>query len=129
MPNLLTHYALQEALMAFSRPDFTLFWTLPPDGQDWTNLRLARARRVQLVAAFATGDTLLGLHDAGVTRVTVRLNENDYATPGARRSAHDRIAPLVPLGVDTVVVGVEPEHAFDFRYGSPTWGQDAAFTH
>ena len=115
--------------MSFRRTDFTLFWTLPPDGVDWQNLALARVRRMQLVAALAGRDLLLRLRDAGVQGVTVRMNEEDYATHEARLRARDRIAPLLALGVDIVIVGVEPEHAFDFRYNSPGWGQDAAFAH
>src|SRR2546421_452180 len=104
--------------MAFDRADFTLFWTLSPVEQDWANLRLSRVRRVQLVGAYADAVTLARLRDAGVTHVTVRLNEGDYSTSASRLQWRDRVAPLVPLGVDTVIVGVEPENAFNLRYGS-----------
>src|SRR5688572_20969438 len=113
--------------MPFTRDRFALFWSLPPDALDWSNLRLARVRRMQLVAAFADAGTLTRLRNEGVTGVTVRLGEGDYTTPQLRQQWCDRIAPLVPLGVDTVLVGVEPEHPFNMRYGSPTWGQLQAF--
>ena len=111
------------------REDFALFWSLPPDLQDWDNLTVSRVRRVQLVASFTDQPTIARLASMGV-RCTVRLDEADYATGDARLRSRDRIGTLLPLGaIDTVMVGVEPENAFNFRFGSPTWGQHAALDH
>ena len=115
--------------MSFARTSLGLFWTLPPDDLDWQNLSSSSVKRMQLVASVADQVMLRRLRDSGVTGVALRMNEGDYSSASLRLMWRDRIAPLVPLGVDTVIVGVEPDHAYDMRFGSPTWGQAAAAVH
>jgi hypothetical protein len=111
------------------REDFALFWSVPPDDIDWDNLRAGGAMRMQVMLAFANHETLAGLADLGV-KCTVRLDEADYADDETRRRAAGRLAGLAPAGlVDTVIIGVEPENVFNFRFGSPTWGQVTAMDH
>src|SRR6266516_2836918 len=95
-------------MSAMRREDFALFWSLPPDAQDWDNLTISGVKRVQLVAAFADAATVTRLGSMGV-RCTVRLDEPDYADDLARARQRAVLSALRPLDmVDTVMIGVEP---------------------
>lgn len=115
--------------MAFSRDKFGVGWTMPPDAQDWDNLRRSRVKLVQITFNIATEALVSTLANRGITTITVRLNESDYYTSEQRRVSTDRIARLMRLGLTHVIIGVEPENAVDMRYGSRTWGQEQAYLH
>src|SRR5438477_4988474 len=111
------------------REGFTLFWSIPPDAQDWDNLRTSGVKRVQLVASFADHDTVAKLGAMGI-KCAVRLDEPDYGDDGVRAQQRDKLAALQPLGVvDTVIIGVEPENTLNCKYGSLTWGENEAWDH
>src|SRR6266508_309831 len=82
-------------ISAMRRQDFALFWSVPPDAQDWDNLAISGVKRVQLVAAFADAATVIRLGDMGV-KVTIRLDEPDYADDAARGRQHAKLAALRP---------------------------------
>jgi hypothetical protein len=113
------------------RDDFTLFFSLPLDTQDWQNLQRSRVRRVMLPFQFADGGTLTRLGGMGIG-VVLRIDESDYYAllDGHRlRSELDARMRAAPGVVRVVQIGVEPENGLDFRYTSPDWAQDLARRH
>lgn len=118
--------------MAFTKDKFTLFWSMPPDELDWQNLRASRARRVMMPfnIAFGRQDVLVRLRQEG-RRVVLRIEEDAYyrdEDPQVIRSRFLAMRPLV--AIDAVIIGCEPDAIIpNFRFGSPSWGQDHAMEH
>lgn len=117
--------------MAFTRSRMGIFWSLPPDNQDWANLNTSGVRLVMLPYRVATPDLLAHLQDAH-KRVVIRMTNEDACTvpPGSVRFLlEDYVRRGFP--VEAVILGNEPERSYDTCYGSPDWGlgYDGAWTH
>src|SRR5262245_16699679 len=109
--------------MAFTRSDFTLHFSLPLDQVDWQNLRLSRVSAVMLAGIAATQEVVQRLRNEGINHITVRLSNDDVWSADKRKAWADELARL---RVEAVVLGTEPDNAYDLRYGHP-WGEASAF--
>lgn len=115
--------------MGFAKHKFGLFFSLPLDPQDWLNLQASSVCLVMLPLEFADNQTLDRLKGMGV-RVVLRVNESDYyddLAPGRIRNHVFTANQHCPVAA--VIVGNEPDHPLDWRYGSNTWGQEWAYLH
>lgn len=115
--------------MGFSKQRFAIFWSLPPDDQDWVNLALSRVKLVMIMLEFCDAVTLTRLRDMGC-RVVIRVNEGAYyddAAPTRIRNLVLGAKALCP--VEAVIIGNEADHAQDLQYGSANWGQAWAYQH
>lgn len=111
------------------REDFTIFWSVPPDALDWSNVLTSGVRRVMLPWAFATPTLLAKLRLHGI-RAIIRLDESDYYGDNAPTAIRLGLEERVRAGdVEAVVIGVEPENGINMRYGSPSWRHDLAQRH
>lgn len=113
-----------------TRQDFCLFFSLALSDADWNNLDLSGVQRVMLPLslAHARPDILARLAGMGV-RLIIRLEEDYYNDEAPKRVTLQvkDAQRLVP--VEAIIVGVEPDNAFNLNYGSPTWGQPHAYEH
>jgi hypothetical protein len=111
------------------KSDFALDFSVPLAPQDWTNLAASRVSKVMLPLPFCDTATLDRLHSMGV-RLVIRVPEGSYGddlAPG--RIRNQVLACQAHVSVVVVIVGCEPEAAFDFRYGAASWRQDVAYSH
>ncbi|MBF6615075.1 MAG: hypothetical protein IVW55_18385, partial [Chloroflexi bacterium] len=113
--------------MSFSKGRFALFWAVLPTQADWDNLDASHVRLVMLTMQVAAhGDVLRGLQSRGI-RVVLRLAQGSDTgkPPNVTLTAVRAVAAVV--GVEAVIVGCEPDNGFRMDYGSPDWGQSAAY--
>jgi hypothetical protein len=112
-----------------NKRDFALFFSLPLSPQDWVNLQASHVETVMLPLDYADIATLDRLRGMGV-RVVLRVNEGDYGDKSAPSRVLTRVQACANHAtVLAVIVGVEPDAPYDLQYGSPTWGQAAAYLH
>lgn len=111
------------------KQDFALFYSLPLDGLDWQNLAASHVKRVMLLLPFCDTTTLDRLNSMGV-RLIIRVPEDAYYDIGAPVSIREQVRAISRhIGIAGVVVGNEPDNAFSFEDGAPTWGADYAYAH
>jgi hypothetical protein len=112
------------------KSDFTLFFTMPLDAQDWSNLAASHVTRVMLPIEYADTTTLDRLRGMGV-RVVLAVGETAYYDDLAPNRIRNQVAAAAShASVSAVQVGREPEVAYGLNDGSPTWGQqEHAYEH
>lgn len=115
--------------MAFTKQKFGVFWSLPPDDLDWSNLATSRVTLVMLMLDHADRPILERLALMGC-RVILRVAEGSYYQDEApTRITARAVWARAICPVEAVIVGNEPENALDLSIGSGTWGQQFAFLH
>lgn len=112
------------------RTDFTLFFSLPLSDADWRNLQASKVQRVMLPLslAHARPDILSRLNTMGI-RLIARLEETYYEPNAPARVLIQVTEVMQHVAVDALILGVEPDNAFDMTYASYTWGQNHAYRH
>ncbi len=112
------------------RTDFCLFFSMPLSAQDWINLSVSGVVRVMLPLSLAYGkpDIPRRLGQMG-RRLVLRLEETYYSDDAPLRVSEQVKAVQALCPVEAVILGVEPDNAFDATYASPDWGQDWAYQH
>jgi hypothetical protein len=117
------------------RSAFALFFPEPLDDVDKGNLLACGVKRVQLFVGVASNLPLQSdwLTSQGV-RVTLRIEEPEpsrgelpgsYYSPEGRAAIMERIRAIrrrVP--VEAVIIGNEPEIAYNLEWGSANWGNN-----
>lgn len=113
------------------RSDISLFWSLPPDTQDWANLQLSGCNRVMLPFWLAnTHRDILSRLAATQKRVVLRVEEDRIYDGDAPSTIHDALRAMLDIvAVDALILGCEPENPFNLNYGSHDWGQSWAYSH
>lgn len=114
--------------VTFTRDKLTLFWSITPDALDFANLERSGAARVMLAWGCVTPGLLARLTAIG-RRVVIRLSDDDTNMVHPALLAANLRQWLQAARIDAVIVGCEPNAAFDMTYGSVTWGQNYAFPH
>jgi hypothetical protein len=109
------------------RSDFTLSWFALPTEQDWRNLNISGVQRVMVGYGIAKNHTPVLAHLASLgKRVVIRIasaDEDDAATVAAVLRSVSKMVPI-----DGVILPPnEPDMGHDLKYGSPDWGQAAAY--
>jgi hypothetical protein len=112
--------------MAFTRAQFSLFFSLPLDGLDWGNLLNSHVKRVQAMLPFCTPDFCKRLAGHGIS-LQVRVPRDRLMDIASVAVEMHSIKKWVQ--VDGAIIDNEPEHTYDMRYGSPTWGHQHAYQH
>jgi hypothetical protein len=109
------------------RTDFTLFWSMPPDERDWSNLRASTVKQVMLVWKQATPQLVSALR-ASDCSVVLRMENDDLTQqPGALQG---HLRDLKAAGhISGVILGVEPDGRYDLTWASKDWGLDEAWQH
>jgi hypothetical protein len=109
------------------KSDFTLSWFALPTEADWRALNVSGVSRVLLSYGIAKYHRDVLAHLAGLgKRVVIRIASADEDTPGACAAVLRSVAKMVT--VDGVILPPnEPDHGHDLTYGSPDWGQAAAY--
>lgn len=111
------------------KQDWTNFYSLPLDALDWQNLQASHVKRVMLLLPFCDVTTLDRLNGMGV-RLIIRVPEDAYYDAENPMNIRGQVRSIARrIGLDAVVVGNEPDNAYSFEDGAPTWGQDHAYAH
>jgi hypothetical protein len=111
--------------MPFSRDSLCISWFVEPSDTDKRRFELSGVTRCLIPYSLATArPAVLDYLGGRGVKVTVRLDV-DTRGPGVI----ERLIPnLAEFGrrahIEYLILGNEPENAFDMRYGSPSWGND-----
>lgn len=108
-----------------------LFWSLPPDKQDWANLEASGVQRVMLDFYVSATDATLRELQHRQFGVILRLNDHDAGTVPIDKLRRDLEQKRWACpNIDVLILGCEPEVGIDMRYGSPGWdGAERAWPH
>jgi hypothetical protein len=109
------------------KQDFTLSWFGLPAERDWRNLNVSGVERVMLGYSLAKHHRDIPAHLASLgKRVVIRIADASEDAPHDVALVLRGLTKLVP--VDGVILPPnEPDHGYDLAYGSPDWGQAAAY--